>query len=244
MSNTFFADISAIGKIRVSGLDAPKFIHIMTTVEANAVSDLGQVAPALLLTAQAEIIDIVMIARSGPQEFMLTTDPNTVQEVFEWLLAHSQIADDQGLIFADLDISNQTDKIATLALYGDDVELILGEITNTVVTDSLSDVNLGIMEIGQLPVMILKWPFLNEDVHEIHLPAAAVQDLQNLLLSFAEIDPESFAEYQMRRKAAHTWFIAAGQESYIKPVGSGFSGLIRRTLDFVGSQAFQALQGK
>jgi hypothetical protein len=219
------------------------------------VSEPGQLAPALLLTSQAEIIDIIMVARTGTEEFMLTAHPDTASEVFEWLLSHSQIADEAGAVFADLEISDQTDALATLALYGGSAAAILDELTSGGWQTALDGrAALGIVEIGRLSVMLVKWPFLQGGsadgladssaassadpwVYEIHLPKAANAELQNILLGFAEVDPESFDDYRQRRKAAHTWFSASERAAYTTPSTPGLLTLLRETRDFVGAKA-------
>lgn len=251
--DTFFCDVSRLGKIRLSGEDAPEFVKVMTTVDLWRLETAGKVAPALILNAEGNIIDLVMIGRSGEREYILITHPDTVDELTQWLTAHAELKDSQGApVFKDLKVSDATERIAAYALYGLKARMILDDLTKEELSDELGEKTLSLVTIGELQVMLIRWPLLRAhaldsplmpggDVFEVYLPVKAAATFEEILLGFPEIDPESFEEYVQRRRAVHTWFDAAEEAAYIKPESAGLKALLRSSHDFVGAKALQQL---
>ncbi|MDR1357801.1 MAG: hypothetical protein LBJ48_00365 [Coriobacteriales bacterium] len=252
-TGTYFADVSRIGKIRLSGKSSPEFVNVMTTVEHWRLETPGQAAIALVLNAEGEIIDLVMIGRTGEHEYILITSPETVCELTEWLEAHAGLANSEGAaVFEDIKVEDRTDRIGAFALYGPDAQMILDEMSKSDVSAELGEKNLTLVSIGRLQVMILRWPLLRShgqdmplkaegEVFEVYLPAKATDDFKKILLSFAEIDPEDYGEYFARRRRAHTCFDAAEQDVYIRPETAGLKALLRSDADFVGARALRKL---
>lgn len=255
-SNTYFSDVSPLGKIRLSGTGASEFVKVMTTVELQRLATPGRLAPALVLNGEGEVLDLVTIARTDEHEYVLTSNPQTADELTEWLQAHAEIESEGTAVFADVEVENNTDRIATIALYGPEALAILNGLSGPDVDEALDDGDLGIVTIGALQVMVVRWPLLGSQgrgvssgkeksaegegmVYEIHLPSQASEDLKLILLGFSEIDPESYQEYVARRRRAHTWFEAAEQAAYIKPESAGLQSLLRPGEDFVGAKALR-----
>lgn len=250
-NSTYFCDISRLGKIHVSGASAPEFIRVMTTVEPWRVETPGQAARALVLNGEGEILDLIMIARTGEQEFLLIGNAEPAAELVEWLQAHAKLADNEGvLVFEDIEIQDSTAPVAALALYGPEAQMVLDELSAGDVSEELGDKSIALVTIGKLPVMVLRWPWLNAsaqdmplvlegEVFELYFSAQVVEEFKTILLGFAELDPESYDEYVDRRQKAHTWFGAAEDAAYLKPETAGLLALLRTDHDFVGAKALK-----
>ncbi|MDR1087778.1 MAG: hypothetical protein LBL23_00595 [Coriobacteriales bacterium] len=250
---TYFTDVSRMGKIRLSGKSSPEFVKVMTTVELWRLETPGQAAIALVLNAEGEIIDLVMIGRTGEHEYLLLTNPGAVCEVTEWLEAHAELANNEGVaVFEDIKVEDRTDRIGTFALYGSEAQMILDELSKSDVSAELGDKNLTLLTIGRLQVMIVRWPLLRThgqdmplmaegEVFEVHLPAKAAEDFKKILLGISEIVLETPEEYIARRRRAHTCFDAAEQDVYIRPETAGLKALLRSSSDFVGARALKKL---
>jgi hypothetical protein len=272
MTDTFYTDISSIGKIRVSGKSAQQFIATMTTVDTSMLAAIGAIEAALVLNGDADIIAVLLVARSGTTEYMLTCDADVAGETFAWLEAHAELCDDEGKVFADLQIRNATDDLAAFALYGRSATAIVAELvppTATTATstttkhsaaaktsdsteksestksestksaeEDISEVRLT--SIMGMPVLLIRYPLLPGGVIEFYCQPAQRQTLENLLLSFAELDPNDFLEYRVLRAINGTWFDGATKAEYQKP-DSRLARLMRANHDFVGGRAYDAL---
>ena len=249
---TYFSDVSCLGKIRLSGASAPEFVKVMTTVEPSSVETPGKAARALILNAEGCIIDLVTLSRTGELEYMLVSSSETVDELTEWLQAHAQLTTIEGApVFRDIQVENTTSRIATFALHGPHALAILGELCAADLAAELGGRQSALITIGQLQVLLLRWSFLcasdqcitpaakggQGEVFEVYLPAQAAEDFKQILFGFEEIDQESFEEYVSRRYKAHTWFASAEQAAYSRPETAGLTALLRVSSDFVGARA-------
>jgi glycine cleavage system aminomethyltransferase T len=245
MADMRFCDMSALGKLRVSGTAAHDFIRIMCTADMASLAEPGGVTASLLLTGEAEIIDLVLIIRTGDDEYMVTTSPATADEVFSWLKAHGGITDDEGALFEGLTITNETGKLADIVLFGEGSTAVLDELSGQTRATSPCVGHLTMTQLDTVPTLIFRSPVLPREtkVYELFCPPASVLGLTNALLSFPEIDPMDAEEYQALREQQGTWFAQADEAAYAFPDEAGLLRLVRTPMDFVGGKALSARCG-
>ncbi|MCL2756623.1 MAG: hypothetical protein FWD43_00895 [Coriobacteriia bacterium] len=236
-SATFYTILEGLGRIRLGGAPAPLFIHTMTTVDPVRLAQIGSSAPALLLTGEAEVIDVIMVTRTGDTEYMLTTHPQTCSEVLAWLEAHSTICDDDGLVFEGLELTDETESLKTIAVYGSDSHGIVDDLAAHQLADTLGSGSSGLCELDGIPAFVLAYPLLPEGYFELSVAPDLVALLENILLSFPEIDPSSFEEYRNARLQAGTWFAGAEEAEYHGVDTPQLAALIRTAHDFVGARS-------
>jgi glycine cleavage system aminomethyltransferase T len=235
----WFCDVSGIGKLRISGQAAHDFIRIMFTAAADAFDELGAAASCLLLTGEAEVIDVVLVVRSGDSEYMVTTSAEIVEEASAWLAAHSLIRDDDGEVFADLKIGNETDRLACVALFGEGSWAVLDELAVGGLDSCPQPGCLTMAQLDTVPVLILHSPVLPGECYELMFPPAKLPGIVNALMSFAEVEPMSAEDYQVLRRRHRRWFEQAEDAAYCYPDESGLMRLVRPELDFVGGPALK-----
>lgn len=243
---TYFCDVSQLGKIHLSGQSVYEFVRVMTTLDMHHLDASGRAGVALVLNAEGDIIDVVMVARTGSYEYIFITHPQTVGELTEWLQAHAKITSSEGTaVFEDIKVENKSRSVASFALYGPKALAILNELGQVDLKAKLGKDKLGLMTIGELEVLVIRWPFLcsHEEgaVYEVYLPAQGSEVFKEILLGFAEIDLEEFEAYKARRSTAQTWFTAAEEAAYIKPKSKSLQALMRLENDFVGARALEKL---
>jgi glycine cleavage system aminomethyltransferase T len=234
--------MSALGKLRISKAAAHDFIRIMFTADTAPLAEPGGVTASLLLTGEAEIIDIVLIIRTGDDEYMVTTSPATVDEAFAWLEAHSKITDDEGALFDELAITNETGKLANVVLFGAGSIAVLDELSGQTLAASPRIGRIVMAQLDTVPTLILTSPVLPKEteVYELFCPPAHAPGLIQALLSFSEIDPIEREEYRALRERQGTWFAPADETAYTFPDEAGLLRLARTPMDFVGGQALAA----
>ncbi|MDR2587719.1 MAG: hypothetical protein LBC23_05620 [Coriobacteriales bacterium] len=243
-----FCDMSALGKFRVSGAAAHDFIRIMFTADTALLAEPGSVAPSLLLTGEAEVIDLVLIIRTGPDEYMVTTSPATIDEAFAWLSAHGKISDEEGAIFEGLALSNETDKLADVVLFGEGSTAVLEELAVGGFAASPCTGSLTMVQLDTVPALMLASPVLpgepSGEVFELFCSPAGAQGLANAFLSFPEMEPVEVDEYRSLRAQQGTWFSQAAAAAYTFPDEAALMGFVRAPMDFVGGQALAARLGE
>jgi glycine cleavage system aminomethyltransferase T len=251
--------MDALGKIRVSGEAAHDFIRIMFTADTAPLAEPGGVTPSLLLTGEAEVIDLVLIIRTGPSEYMVTTSPATADEAFAWLSAHGGIRDEKGAVFEGLALSDETEKLANVVLFGEGSTAVLTELADLAGLGEPDGPggpasggfaaaprmgSLTMVQLDTVPTLVLASPVLprepSGEVFELFCPPEGAQGLINAFLSFPEIDPMEQDEYRQLREQQGTWFAPADDASYTFPNETPLIRLIRTPQDFVGAQALKS----
>jgi tRNA-modifying protein YgfZ len=111
-------DLSARGKIRVSGEDRARLLHAMTT---NHVQQLipGSGCYAFFLNAQGRILADVNLF-CFEDHFLLDTEPETRRKLFEHL--------DRYIIADDVTLNDETDLVATISLEGPEAAQVLAKL--------------------------------------------------------------------------------------------------------------------
>jgi aminomethyltransferase len=101
-------DLSARGKIRVTGEDRARLLHAMTTNQVQGVEP-GTASYAFFLSAQGRILaDVWILFR--PDDLLLITEPETRQKVYDHL--------DQYIIADDASLEDVTDQLALISIEG------------------------------------------------------------------------------------------------------------------------------
>jgi len=236
MAEAWYTDVSGLGKFRVGGASAELFVRTMTTADMLAAAVIGAVRPALLLNAEAEVIDVVELIRTGTSEFMLTCSAPVAEEAYSWLEAHGQLADEQGPVFAGLELSDESEKLAVLAVYGPATWRIIEELAGRARQQLMDGTQMMLVELQGLPVMLNSYPLLKNGFAEFFIPKQYRDILERLLLSFPELEPATPRRYRLERLGAGTWFTGAEEAAY-QHVSTELAALIREEHDFVGARA-------
>ena len=103
-------DLSARGKIRVTGEDRARLLHAMTTNEVAKLKP-GEGCYAFFLNAQGRILGDANVL-CFEDHLLLDTEPETCQKLFEHL--------DRYIIADDVSLEDQTERVATIAVEGPD----------------------------------------------------------------------------------------------------------------------------
>ena len=108
-------DLSARGKIRVTGEDRARLLHAMTTNHVEQLKP-GEGCYAFFLNAQGRILGDVNLL-CFEDHFLLDTEPETRRKLFEHL--------DRYIIADDVTIEDLTDQTATIAVEGPESAAVL-----------------------------------------------------------------------------------------------------------------------
>jgi len=108
-------DLSARGKIRVTGEDRARLLHAMTTQDVQALTP-GQGCYAFFLNAQGRILgDVNIFCRED--SFLLDTEPETRQKLYDHI--------DRYIIADDVTLLDVTGEMSTIAIEGPQAAAVL-----------------------------------------------------------------------------------------------------------------------
>ncbi|MGA3189641.1 MAG: glycine cleavage T C-terminal barrel domain-containing protein [Bryobacteraceae bacterium] len=117
-AHAVWLDLSARGKIRVSGDDRARLLHAMSTNHVQQLQP-GGGCYAFFLNAQGRILSDVNLF-CFEDHFLVDTEPETRHKLFEHL--------DRYIIADDVTLSDETDRIATIALEGPQAADVLAKL--------------------------------------------------------------------------------------------------------------------
>jgi len=115
-------DLSARGKIVLSGEDRARLLHAMTTNHVQQLKP-GTGCYAFFLNAQGRILGDVNLF-CFENHFLLDTEPETRHKLFEHL--------DRYIIADDVTLTDETDRIATIAIEGPEAGQVLAKLCSPV----------------------------------------------------------------------------------------------------------------
>jgi len=108
-------DLSARGKIRMTGEDRARLLHAMTTQDVQALTP-GQGCYAFFLNAQGRILgDVNIFCRED--SFLLDTEPETRQKLYDHI--------DRYIIADDVTLLDVTGEMSTIAIEGPQAAAVL-----------------------------------------------------------------------------------------------------------------------
>jgi folate-binding protein YgfZ len=117
-AHTAWIDLSARGKIRASGEDRARLLHAMTTNHVQQLKP-GEGCYAFFLNAQGRILSDVNLF-CFEDHFLLDTEPETRAKLYEHL--------DRYIIADDVTLSDETDRVSTVALEGPEAVQMLARL--------------------------------------------------------------------------------------------------------------------
>jgi len=115
-------DLSARGKIILSGEDRARLLHAMTTNHVQQMKP-GDGCYAFFLNAQGRILGDVNLF-CFEDHFLLDTEPETRHKLFEHL--------DRYIIADDVTLSDETDRISTIAIEGPEAGQVLAKLCSPI----------------------------------------------------------------------------------------------------------------
>src|SRR3954470_16471840 len=153
-------DVSHMGEVRVKGAGAEAFLQRLTP---NDVSKLvpGRAHYSGLLTEQGTYIDDILIYRLAPEAFLVVVNASNAPRDFEWIAARAAGA-------PDVEVTNESDRYALLALQGRRAVDILAPLASPDVT-GLKYYGFAEGKVNGVPALISRTGYTGEDGFELYL---------------------------------------------------------------------------
>lgn len=106
--NVGLFDLSHMGQIRITGLDAARWLN---TVTANNVSYLhpGKAQYSLLLNRKGGVLDDIIVYMIAPDDYLLVVNAANIEKDYQWLIS---------LVKGSVKVKNESDSYCLLAVSG------------------------------------------------------------------------------------------------------------------------------
>ena len=165
-SNVGIFDVSHMGELEIRGPESLSLIQNLITNDAAKLVD-GQVLYTPMCTETGGIIDDLLVYRFAADRYMLVVNASNIEKDLEWIHTHSETG---------VEIENQSDKIALVALQGRNAPQCL---------QTLTDVNIAAVnyyrfaegEVAGIPTVISRTGYTGEIGFELYVEAKNSADL-------------------------------------------------------------------
>lgn len=152
-------DVSHMGRIKVLGNDALKFVNMMTTNDVSTLA-INQAQYSVMCYPDGGIVDDLVVYRLKDLFLLVVNGANNEKDT-AWLKDH---------IFGDVQLENVTPEVAQVAIQGPKAEACLQKIT------SLSLAQIGFYWAAEgkasgVDVLISRTGYTGEDGFELYIPA-------------------------------------------------------------------------
>jgi aminomethyltransferase len=170
-------DVSHMGEFTVRGDRALDFVQYVTTNDASKL-EAGQAQYSTTVNEQGMVIDDLLVYRF-PDHYMLVVNGANREKDWAWM---SRWAPQFGV-----DLRDESDDIALLALQGPKAPQILSRLTHTDL-DSIRYYRFAEGKVEGVPAIISRTGYTGEDGFELYLPAAEAAGLWRALLEAGKDD--------------------------------------------------------
>ena len=170
-------DVSARGRIRVTGEDRARLLHAMTTNQIQALKP-GEGCYAFFLNAQGRILADVNVL-CFEDHFLLDCEPELRPKIYEHL--------DRYIIADDATLEDQTDQIAAIAVEGPEAESVLRRLGAPVPQEAGSQVTWNSRTVARLSItgsggFFILLPVAEKQavVDALNIPEASPEDIRQV----------------------------------------------------------------
>lgn len=233
--NTLIVDVTSMGVIAVSGKSSTLFLNTMTTAPVNSMV-LGDVRFGLALTGEAEIIDVVLINKTGDESYTVYCSSENLTELYLWLEAHAALQQNKVKAFEDVSVSNESSKLAALAVLGKGAATVLSDyLTDDAVLPAPGTIAPVKLDNFDVLVSAVELP----DITTVYFLLVAPHDVVTLFrsfMSFEQVMPAGLEALRILIQRSYPGYGLVLQAAYTTPKEGHLLDLVRSTKDFVGAK--------
>ncbi|MFD1610012.1 glycine cleavage system aminomethyltransferase GcvT [Oceanobacillus luteolus] len=232
-------DVSHMGEIVVRGEKSVEYLQKMTT------NDISKLSPkkahyTFLCNENGGVVDDLIVYMLEENNYLLVVNAANTDKDYEWLTKHNSYTE------SELEIVNDSDNYAQLAIQGPLAESILQKLTETDLSDIKpfrfeSDVAFeGIAD----KALVSRSGYTGEDGFEIYIAPASVAELWNLILESGKEDgivPAGLGARDTLRFEANLPLYGQELSETITPVEAGlkFAVKVDKEADFIGKDVLK-----
>ena len=195
-NNAGLFDVSHMGEIIIKGNQAQEFVDYLITNNAKKLKDF-QIAYTLMCYENGGVVDDLLVYKYNKQHFYLVVNASNIEKDFKWIKDNSKKF--------DVNVENDSENIAQLAIQGPKAQEILQKITDTDL-EEISFFNFKPeVSIDGKKAIVSRTGYTGEDGFELYFN---VQNNQNIKKTWDKL-------------------LLVGKDQGLKPVGLGARDTLR-----------------
>jgi aminomethyltransferase len=228
-------DISHMAEIRVSGTQSAEFLDFALVNPSSEIA-ISKAKYSLICATDGGVIDDLIVYRLGETEFLIVANAGNRHNVMKAL--NSRVTG-----FDDLEVSDESDDWALIALQGPKSESILQPLTQVALAE-VRYYSITAGNIGGIEVLIGRTGYTGEDGFEIFTPAHQAREMWQLLMKAGgdQLMACGLASRDTLRLEAGMPLYGQELDLEHNPYEAGLGKVVRldRDVDFVGKSALAA----
>ncbi len=230
--NAGLFDISHMGEILISGLNALSFIQKVITNDASKL-EINQVLYSLLCNHFGGVIDDVLVYKFSNTSYMMVVNASNTEKVLKWLNDNNNLQ--------NVDISNQSDRYALLAVQGPKAQMVLQKISSISLKDLKYYHFSKCVLCGGIEAIVSRTGYTGEDGFEIYVLPEKSVPLWEILLDKGKSDmliPIGLGARDTLRLEASLSLYGHEISENISPIEAGLYKYVKLDKDdFIGKDA-------
>jgi len=225
-------DVSHMGRIEVTGADAPTFLNTMTTNDVGLLA-VGQAQYSVFCYPDGGIVDDLVVYRLANRWLLVVNGANNDKDT-RWLEEH---------LAGDVRLANVTDELAQFAVQGPRAEAVMQKVTSL----SLADVGFywSIQaEVGGVEALVSRTGYTGEDGFEVYVPADRALAAWDAVFAAGrefEIEPIGLGARDTLRLEMKMCLYGNDIDHGTNPIEAGLSWVVKleKPGGFIGSDALR-----
>ena len=227
-------DVSHMGEFTVRGPQAADFVQYLTVNDVSRVAA-GQAQYSALCNEHGRVLDDLLVYRFEDR-FVLVVNASNRQKDWEWALRHAGPF--------DVELSDDSDEIALVALQGPASEEILTPLTASATPAAIGYYRFATGTVAGVDAVISRTGYTGEDGFELYVPATGAETVWRSIQEAGEphgLVPAGLgARDSLRLEVGYALYGNDLGEEY-NAIESGLGWIVKPDAgDFVGSEALVA----
>ncbi len=231
-------DVSHMGEFKVSGPDALPFLQYLVPNDVSKLAT-GQALYTQLCQPDAGVIDDLLVYHLSDDDYMLVVNAGNIDKDYAWV-------EQQTKNFPNLQLANQSDTTALLALQGPLAQTILQQLTD-VELDSIRYYHFAPGLVDGVNCIISRTGYTGEDGFELYFAPVDAPKLWNDLLAAGKphgLLPAGLGARDTLRLEAGYCLYGHELNEQTNPLEAGLSWTVKlnKGSDFIGRDALAKIK--
>ena len=152
-------DVSHMGEVTVKGKDAERYVQHIFTNDVKGAAD-GQVFYGMMCYENGGTVDDLLVYKMGENDFFLVINAANIDKDWAWMQKNAE-----GF---DIDLKNESDYYAQLAVQGPEGEAVVAEVLGLEVCKDIVFYNARRVEVDGETIVLSRTGYTGEDGFEIY----------------------------------------------------------------------------
>ncbi len=232
--NAGLFDVSHMGEIRIKGKEAEAFVQHLMTNDIKALNK-GQILYTFMCYPHGGVVDDLLVYKYDKEHYYLVVNASNIEKDFQWIKEQEKDF--------EVEILNESERVAEVALQGPKAEVILQKLTDTPLKEITFFTFQDGVKIKGKDCLVSRTGYTGEDGFEVYMKPEDAREIWREILRAGEeegIKPTGLGSRDTLRFEAGLPLYGNELSQDITPLEAGFGFFVKFTEeDYIGKAALQ-----